>query len=365
MLPYYALLIWTCVLSLIGNKPAFRISSKAQFILCVLPAVVISALRGVGVGTDTEQYVTAVGLLKSLGFEGYMSLGMYGEYEPGFILLLKLCTFFPDPALSLIVITSILIFGIQYYVIFRASSLPGKSYVLYYLGTMYYFGLTGMRQAIAVSFVMLAFLSLMENRNSRAALWLALAVCFHYTALIAIPLFLVCRVNLSRKVWRWIGIAIASLILMGPSLPLLFTVIGKYNGYVKYGSEYLVSGRLMPLIQIVFFGYLLFAYRYAKKNLDLEVGSKKTLLVNIGMYSSLIGIFIGIATMYVNLFYRFMYYLIPIHCIALPTVFNERLTRTAKLVAGIALIAFALLFVAFLFVDSGWFGIDQYNFYWN
>ena len=362
---YYFLFAWMCYLNFIANRPGGRLSGKMQFFLSVMPAVAISAFRGVGVGTDTEQYVTAVGLLDSLGYDEYMSLGMYGDYEPGFILLLKLCTFFPDPAFALICISSILIFGVQYYVLFKASSIPGSSYLLYFLGTMYYFGLTGMRQALAVSFIMMGFMCLAKNDDVRAVLWTCLAVAFHYTALIFVPLLLVCRVKPDKKIWVWMGVSVAVLALLAPLTPILFTVIGKYNGYVKYGGEYLVSGRMMPIIQITFFGYMLYAYQCAINHLKLKDGSREALFANIGVYSSFLGVLVGIATMEVNLFYRFMYFLIPIQCITLPTVFKGDLVRKMKLVKGIAYAAFVLLFVAFLFVDSGWFGINRYAFYWN
>lgn len=362
---YYLLFAWMCYLNFIANRPGSRLSGKVQFFLSVLPAVAISAIRGIGVGTDTEQYITAVGLLDSLGYDEYMSLGMYGDYEPGFILLLKLCTFFPDPAFALICISSLLIFGVQYYVLYKTSANPGSSYFLYFLGTMYYFGLTGMRQALAVSFVMMAFMCLDRNDGTRAVLWTGLAITFHYTALIFVPLLLVSRVNPSKKIWLTMGVAIAVLILVAPLSPILFTVIGKYNGYVKYGGEYLVSGRMMPIIQITFFGYMLYAYQCAINHLKLKDGSREVMFANIGVYSSFLGVLVGIVTMEVNLFYRFMYFLIPIQCITLSTIFKGDLSRKMKLIKGVAYAAFVLLFIAFLFVDSGWFGINQYALYWN
>lgn len=362
---YYLLFAWMCILNYIARRPNSRLSGKMQFYLSVMPAFAISAFRGVGVGTDTEQYVVAVGLLDSLGYDEYMSLGMYGDYEPGFILLLKLCTLFPDPAFALIFLSSLLIFGVQYYVLFKVSAIPDSSYLLYFLGTMYYFGLTGMRQALSVSFVMMAFMCLVKCESARAVLWTALAFSFHYTALIFVPLLLVCRVNPDKKIWVSMGVVIVILILMAPLAPILFTVIGKYNGYVKYGGEYLVSGRMMPLIQICFFGYMLYAHQYAVNHFKFEDGSREAIIANIGVYSSFLGVLVGIATMEVNLFYRFMYFLIPIQCITVPTVFKGNLSRKMKFVKGAAYAAFILLFTAFLFVDSGWFGINRYTLYWN
>lgn len=361
MMPYYFLLAWIVLCALLTESFVPRQRRWVQFILCVIPAVAISAMRDASVGTDTLQYAYAARLMHSYGYEAYMEFGgMYADYEPGFIFLLRLCSMFDDPVRALIVLSSLLIVGLQYFSIAALCKRPAVAYVLLFLVSQYYFGLTGMRQAIGSSAVLLAIVFMFKDRRMPSLVALLAAVSFHYTSLVAAPVLLLSRIRVPRKAIKWCAVCAAAIFALGPLLPGLFSLLGKYDGYVSSGQAYLVSGRLMPIMQVAFFGAMTFCLTREGGGGALTASGGLDRLVNMGVIASLIGILVGVSAFYVNLFYRFMYILLPIVVASVETAFGKRAAPALLLPKVVAYSACLLMFVAFQFVDAQWFGINPY-----
>ena len=362
MMPYYLLLAWMILCALLTESFVPRQRCWVQFVLCVIPAVAISAMRDVSVGTDTLQYAYAARLMDSYGFEAYMEFGgMYADYEPGFILLLRLCSMFGDPVRALIVSSSLLIVGFQYFSIAVLCKRPAVAYVLLFLVSQYYFGLTGMRQAIGSSAALLAIVFMLKDRRMLSLVALLAAVSFHYTSLVAAPVLLLSGIRAPRKAIKWCAVCAAAIFALGPLLPGLFSLLGKYDGYVSSGQAYLISGRLMPVIQVFFFGAMTFCLTREKGGEASTASGELNRLVNMGVIASLIGILIGVSAFYVNLFYRFMYILLPVVVASVEMVFGKRVTPTLLIPKAVGYFACLLLFIAFQFVNSTWFGINPYQ----
>lgn len=361
MMPYYLLLLWIILCTLLTEPFVPRQRRWVQFVLCVIPAVAISAIRDVSVGTDTLQYAYAARLMDSYGYNTYMELGgMYADYEPGFILLLWLCSMLGDPVRALIVLSSLLIVGLQYFSIAMICKRPAVSYVLLFLVSQYYFGLTGMRQAIGSSVVLLAVVLMLKDKRALSFVALLVATSFHYTSLVAAPVLLLTKIKVPRKAIKWCAVCAVAIFALGPLLPGLFSLLGKYDGYVSSGQAYLVSGRLMPVIQVAFFGVMTFCLTRESGGDDPMAFGGPGRLVNMGVIASLIGVLIGVSAFYVNLFYRFMYILLPIVAASAETVFGKRVAPALSLSKIAAYSACLLMFVAFQFVDAQWFGISPY-----
>lgn len=356
---YYCLLTWMLFCSLVTEKFEVKYRRVIQFLFCTIPAVLISAIRSPSVGTDTMQYIHAVQLIDSYGYDYYIDNGgMYSSYEPGFIFLLRFCCLFADPVLTLLVVSSVLIVGVQYFVIFRLCSRPVIVYILLFLVSQYYFGLTGMRQAIAATFVLSSVAYSLRNRRMISLLLLGIAVSFHYTSLIALPILLLYKTNITKKIVNWIILSVCLIVIVGPSFIYLFSIFDKYSGYLSTGQEYLISGRMMPLIQICYFSVmlcsLLHSYFRSCRTDSYLVNMKK-----IGILASFAGLLIGISSLYINLFYRFMYVLLPLVIVSAV----ENSSKQHKVDPYLRLITYIsclFMFVSFLFVNRTWFGIDPY-----
>lgn len=360
---YYGLLIWFILCCFLFNSFRFNDWKLLQFIACFVPALLISACRGITVGTDTLQYVDATSLMQSMGYKGYENSGMYSNYEPGFKLLMYVCTKFSDSSKALIVISSVIIISIPFFVIYKLSNYPALSYVFYFLSTMYYFDLNAMRQTMSIAFLFLVIYEVSKDKKVMAFVYLACAVLFHMTALIFVPVLLLAKHKPKKSILKLTLVGAVFVMIGGRFLPKLFTVISKYNGYAS--SQYLTSGKTMPFIQIILFGTLLMLFfQYYSSVMSSDVVSKDAKLWNLVTYSSAFMVLIGCSVFYVNVFFRFMYIFLPVFCIILPNfVWDNYLNKKISIHSVVSYLAILVFFLSFLFVPDTWFGINPYVLY--
>lgn len=397
---YYMLFIWLLACSLFFYKIPERQRKALEFLCAVIPTTLIAALRDTSIGTDTASYVYATIDLKNLGYAQFKAKGIYSNFEPGFMLLMQICAFFKDPAHALIIISSLIITFIPFVVIYLICERPSMVYCVYYLTTQYFMSLTAMRQCLSIAFIFLAIYALYKTGNSWLAVGIVLvAACFHTTALITIPIFALSKVKPSVKVTTIIlAVSAALIVLAGNLLPVIFSLIPKYRGYVTSaaGAEFLKPGRVMPPLQVAFFGILLvhflsgdgrFTSTYEKRltgrvstcafshgqtaqhrsqDSDGRIACDQVyLLKNMAVYGSCSGILVGVTVLFVNVFYRFMYEGLPFITIIMPAaIMYTRETRISRITRVLCTVALVLFFIAFLFVPQKWFGISPYRLYY-
>lgn len=346
------------------------IRKTLQFLSCVIPAAGIAALRDISVGTDTQQYVDAVTLMKTLGYHAYTQSGLYSGYEYGFRLLMYICTQFTDPARILIIISGLISIIIPFYVVYRIAGNPSVCYILYFLTTLYYFNLNNMRQSLAVAFLFMSILSVFRNKRFMPFFWFVIALLFHTTAFIFLPLLIFSNIRPKTSLFLWIPLTAIIILGVGRFLPQLFTIIHKYNGYVSEGERYLVSGRIMPIMQIILFVVLfaVFMLKMERKNSVTSLSETQSpeylSLVNMAIYACSMGILVGVSSLYINVFYRMMYEIWPAVILVLPRVVqHNKGIRSLPVSTIVTYVSILIFFSAFLFVPTGWFGIDPYMMY--
>lgn len=133
----------------------------------------------------------------------------------------------------------------------------------------------------------------------------------------------------------------------------------------------------MPYIEIAFFSVFIIYFilknrasntEHLQQGKEKQIVQKAALLQNMAVYSCVMGILVGVSVFYVNVFYRFMYDLFPFVVLAFPNLVTStsiQLNKHIKIAQTLCVITVVVLFIAFLFVPKGWFGIDPYTLYKN
>lgn len=152
---------------------------KAKTFLWIvfLILLVVSGGRAFTVGVDTRNYVDLFERIESENFAD-------SEYEIGFLLFVKfLHALFADPGI-LLIMSSVICIGAACLFTYYFSKNPVLSMTLYILMGAYFFQMTGLRQAIAMSIIEIAFIFLMKKRSAKvfSALLILLATTFHTVA---------------------------------------------------------------------------------------------------------------------------------------------------------------------------------------
>ena len=157
-------------------------------ILASIPMMVILGLRGFRIGTDTIQYVSHFRKVRRLTL---IDAYNYSENEPGIYLLMYLCAqVSTDPTFFLCVQGIIVTVA---FIIFVVQNNDGELLTTVFYVTLgsFFFMITGMRQATAIAFCLLAVNSIRKKRLILFALLVFIAFNMHRSSIMFAVLYLI------------------------------------------------------------------------------------------------------------------------------------------------------------------------------
>lgn len=127
----------------------------------------------------------------------FLNSGTYGWFSEellaegrntGFMFLNKLVNLLSGGNFQIfLIVIAVVTHVILGYVIYRYSTAPWLSYLIWNCMTFYVFGFSAIKQALAMSFVLLAFVGVAERNLKLYLVAMALAGAFHVPALIFLP----------------------------------------------------------------------------------------------------------------------------------------------------------------------------------
>lgn len=320
----------------------FAMKSKRKFTrIALMMAGFILLVLFVGlryrVGTDYDAYLR---MYDRIGSTSWNSIWASGT-ELLLTLVFKICSSFLSEPRLIFVILAILLFAPLY----LANKQFGYKYLAYSILTFCImflpFGMNGMRQGIAMSFVLLSFTYLMKDRTRGAVISLIIAVLFHTTALIVLPYFILFLIRKRKK----INTTFWSLVLTGAlSIIVLFFLNSLFlnSGFSKY--SYILGAvdlEKMNLFSVVL--YLPLAaftfFLYPRGKADETVQEHKDLMIS-GLVFQLIGSSAQYLSRFALYFLIFAIFLMPE---LLQHVSDKRIRVLAKIIYLIYLITYFII----------------------
>ena len=182
------------IASLYFVNQADKTKSKRKFILLSLLALIIpclfAAFRGEKVGTDVLQYAKPyyLGALNSSGLQSFL---IQGSAETGYELFMFFITKIFKNFTAILFFTEALIIGPIYIVAIKnRKNCPMWVTVLVYYMIFYIASFNFMRQSIAAALLLLAYFELVEKKWIKFIILISLAQSFHNTAFIGIAIIL-------------------------------------------------------------------------------------------------------------------------------------------------------------------------------
>lgn len=224
--------------------------SWIYIINCIFLFLII-ALRDSSVGNDTEGYVSqALGLIEHAEYKG--------NIERLWVLLTNFIRNNPNIATLFLPITALLQTIPLFYFIHKESNNEIFSLLIFILlNTGLCFNMTGIRQAISVAFVLLAFMYLKDNKYILSTLYFVIGIGFHATAFYSILFIPFIFLRIKRSVAYSI-LAISVVLGLFAKINLfsaysgisgIFSFLDFYSSYSSY--EIMRVPNLSGLIMIV------------------------------------------------------------------------------------------------------------------
>lgn len=270
MIVYIGLFVIAVVLGIIltGKNPTK--AKKLAYVITMFALMYVVTILRYGIGNDYFSYLRIYDQIAAAQWGELFSLG----FEPLFAVLTKLMTFVPMDSEIIYAIYAALILTPVAVAIYRHSDNVWISVAVYLCLTFFYTSLSFIRQAMAVSILILAYGFMKERKIFPTLILAVVAMLFHYTAAVFIPLYLFSLLKPAKKSLiifssASVGVLIICLVMkaLGANplnivADIVTAVTGKdYSSYIGstwfetgFGVEYLIMPlALLALVMISYF----------------------------------------------------------------------------------------------------------------
>lgn len=341
MIPYFILLLIVALLSQTIPKTATHKMFSLPIILIIFTLVAFAAIRKVGVGTDSGNYV---GIFKSLEYSLSTGFKATGSLEIGFLffnyLILKITNDY-----WILFLTFSLLSVIPYIFVFRKISIDEKlSIFIYIASAIYLFTFNGARQGIAASLVAVALYFALHRKILFFILFVFAASLFHKTAIIMLPFYYLINIKFSYiSLLFIISVLSVSLILLGDLLVLFDQeYIERYSDYVERNAT---GGQLITL----FFLLNNFVFIYFRNFISSENISNYEKLLFLANIHTIIYLVVVLTGKDINIA-RFSVYFSLAFPLIWPIIFSD--VKIFRLSITRASVILAFMFFYYIYLDK-------------
>lgn len=246
---YVWAIVFLSLYALVGRFiPNKKNSKKLTIFLSSAHLFFIQAFRSSSVGGDIIHYENHYNYIKNF-FIPNLSLDniIIERFEPGYVILEILSINFNISFQGFMMLISFFHFAVLSYVFYKYSENVYISYVLYMVLGIYDFGFSGLRQLLAMTFVLLSFKSIDRKNKRNFLFFIIVAYSFHRTAIVFIILYLITNTKFKYLYRRFFPVLFIFFLLFNQQVGNFLATIFN-ESYVSVNS--LVNFNAMDIIVI-------------------------------------------------------------------------------------------------------------------
>ena len=219
---------------------------KLYCAICAVQWALVSGLRDWSVGADTMNYYSWFEMIKTKSWSStitnvwdYLFNGLEIK-DPGYNLLQKIFQIFSNDYQMWLVFIGFLFTGLMARWIYKYSSMPEISFLLYSALFYSFFAVTGHRQTIATALIYFVGYEYAKNRKFvKFAIVAFVAFLIHKSSLVFIVFYIVANIRISMFYSIAMFIVIAAFAVFGKQL---YGPIAEFLGFSDEQIEYDVGG---------------------------------------------------------------------------------------------------------------------------
>lgn len=357
------------IVELNKNQKVKELYLKAVF----LTAFIIAGLRGISVGRDTASYFSIFNRISEFGIT---ELPRSTELEKGYMILCWLLSKISDSPQILLVVSSGII-SYSFYIIIKKYSDNYLLSSLIFIATIFTVTMNVTRQYIALGFIFLAFINIIDKNKRRALVFMALAISMHYSAILFLPIMIFSfeKINLTKRRLVVMGFGMILIIpLFSALLDLIVSLFPQYNRFL--GSErYSMTSEIstqMILYMAVIMVCIVIGMKIQHNAENPEDSSEKLLVKEDTQYYLFVFLFIGYVVSYVVstkmlMAYRMVYYFQASQVIVIPNMINRlsntKLEKSNRILSAVFVAYFIYTGINYIRVDPH--DVLPYTFFWE
>lgn len=365
-----------------ANRNNFR---KKQFVFVVFGIMtLISALRASTIGIDLDlHYAKNYELISSVNWSDIPIFAVSKQYEVGYCYFTKLLTYISTDVQFYIIFTSVVIYGVHGYFFYKKSEDVILSSSLFMFFCLFYMYMNIVRQAIAVSILLMAYLIFSESKKKIHnyvvfVLLVMLASALHSSAILCLIYLLFDKLNFT-KIHMLLGIVVTALIYVGYSSVYKFvlSILGgndKYSSYLdseEYGVGYMNLQSIYYVIITLgafLLGYYILVWKdktshklFAKQ--EYKVKSNESFM----LYMSFIAFACRLLIFKMSIITRFTFYFIPFVLILYPYAISKFKRRSNRIILNLTVYGVCLIYFVWVTLSNAdtLYGVVPYEFFWQ
>lgn len=308
----------------------------------------IAALRSSHVGGDSFNYRNMFELLAGRDLD--ISL-LYSKRDPVFFAFLSFVgKFTSNYTVLFTIVAAFFCFAVWYY-IYKYSYDPVLSVIVLLAFNLYQFSLTGMRQTIAMAFVIFSMISINEGKRVLPYIFVVLGSLFHASAFAFIVIPILRHIPITKKKIKWsVAVLIVAFLLRNKIATMLIGFISDRG----YQVNMVQSGfTMMLVIFILYIVMAIFVKEYAENDGNYHFQ----------YWIAMGAVFFETLVTAQNIFFRIAFYFLMVFVTLLPNIAHYAKNRNTRLILSLGL--YIVLSVQYLVFTIGSSNILPYTFFWQ
>lgn len=356
MIIYYLYIVLIGIVSFLSREIKSRTQRKKiiAFIFW-LGLFLIMALRAETVGNDIIRYI-----------ESYKNIAYIDPWQTstefGYVYFLKILKFFHVGPQGYIVVTSFFISSLFSWFIYKYSENIGFSFLLHLTIGLFAMTLSGIRQSMAISIIMIAIYFAINRKFIKFLICVSFASLFHQSAIVFFPAYLLFGniKNNSKVVYMFILILL--LVIVGNEWVFSFF---SYISPKKYVDSYLLidDRQGMNILPVLFRISLLLLILIFWRLQNFKISDMPKLDVSFSAMA-FVSVIFTVLSLNLSVFNRLSDYYFSSLIILFPNTLRNFRDRNIKFIFQTILIILSILYFTISTTD-GILKIDNYKFFWS
>ena len=317
-----------------------------------LQLLLVSVLRSTEVGGDLKNYLPTFQNIANHSWNGLIQ--DFG-FEPGYVLLNKICSVFSDDDFILLFACGIICVPLYINFLRHNSRIPYLSLLLFIGMGFYTSTLSMLRQAIAIAIVINGLPYIEKRQFGRFLCTVLLGASFHFTALIFLILYPISRIKIG---WGYFAIVLSGAALFSLTIGrsvLAFMINRLYSLYE--GNEVRGEGYTMLffLIAVTAFGL------FVRSRIPLNERKQQ----DIFYHMMILACGLQFLSLQFSLFARIILYFSSALMVFVPNTISMIKPAGPKAVMHLVWIGFIFFYFTTAIIGPNSSGIVPYTFFWE
>lgn len=280
-MPFIFLIFAAVGMITVASRQEFDSSRRRFIFACALGVLVLlPAIRDQSVGTDTANYVQFYESITDL--ESAMGMGLV-DNEYGFWFLNWLAHLISDNYAALLGLIAFVVVLCYQSAIRRYSKDIGISTFVFVTAGFYTFFFNGARQGVACAICALALGPLIERKFRSYFCLVVLAVLFHKTAIVMLPIYFLIGKEISgRRLFVYILASTVVAAFLGAIVEFGASIDPRYADYATSGDG---GGYLMVMFTMSLCAFFFYCRRYVHRYRD-----QYSVLLNLFIFGAIVSV---------------------------------------------------------------------------